>query len=361
MLTHAEHDSRCATPVAAPLGPSRAPQVSPALVRRTIVGLRPFRADGAVVRAEAWGDKVVVHHYGHGGCGVTLSWGTAAEAVALSLATPHRRAAVLGAGAVALAAAALLVERGVAVTIYARAWEPAALTSGVAGAFWAPFTFVAPERRTPALAARLAGVARVAHRRFAALVGERHGVRRLPLYVVGDEPPALPWEMAAVPELFDGPLLPPGAHPFGARHVRRTETMAVETARYLPALLDDVRGAGTRLERVEFAHREDVARLPEPLVVNCTGLGARALVGDGTLVPVRGQLTLLAPQPAVDYMLMVPARGLYMLPRCDGLLLGASHGHGNWSTVIDEEQQRRLLDAFATFFASTDCVPSGDP
>lgn len=338
-----------------------APTVAPALVRRTIVGLRPFHPDGAVVRAESLGGKVVVHHYGHGGCGLTLSWGTAAEAVALALRTPHRRAAVLGAGAVGLATAALLLERGVAVTLYARAWEPAAVTSGVAGAFWAPFTFADAARCTPALAGRLACVARAAHARMVALLGERHGVRRLPLYVVGDEPPTLPWEMATVPELFDGPLLAPGAHPFGARHVRRTETLAIETARYLPALLDDVRAAGARLECVDLAHRDDVARLPEPLVVNCTGLGARALFGDDALVPVRGQLTLLAPQPAVDYMLMAPSEGLYMLPRRDGLLLGASHGHGDWSTAPDADEQRRLLAAFAAFFGSTDCAPAPCP
>lgn len=339
-----------------------APCLAPELVRRTIVGLRPFRADGALVRAESLGDKVVVHHYGHGGCGVTLSWGTAALAVALALETPHRRAAVLGAGAVGLATAALLLERGVAVTIYARAWEPAELTSGVAGAFWAPFSFAAPECRTPALAARLAGAARVAHRRFAALVGERHAVRRLPLYVVGDAADAaLPWEMAATPELFDGPVLPPGAHPFGNRHVRLTEAMTIETARYLPALQDDVRAAGARCERVALAHRDDVGRLPEPLVLNCTGLGARALFGDSALVPVRGQLTLLAPQPAVDYMLMVPAQGLYMLPRGDGLLLGTSHGHGDWSTDADAGEQARLLAAFRAFFASTRCEPTARP
>ena len=46
-------------------------------VIRTVVGLRPYRPSGFVVRAESLGDKLLVHNYGHGGGGVTLSWGTA--------------------------------------------------------------------------------------------------------------------------------------------------------------------------------------------------------------------------------------------------------------------------------------------
>ena len=44
---------------------------------KKVAGLRPFRRSGFVVRAESLGDKTVIHNYGHGGCGVTLSWGTA--------------------------------------------------------------------------------------------------------------------------------------------------------------------------------------------------------------------------------------------------------------------------------------------
>ena len=77
-------------------------------ILRTIVGLRPFRPSGFVVRAEKLGDKVVVHNYGHGGCGVTLSWGTAELAVEEALRTREKRVAVLGCGAVGLATARLL-------------------------------------------------------------------------------------------------------------------------------------------------------------------------------------------------------------------------------------------------------------
>ena len=50
---------------------------------RTIAGLRPYRPSGFVVRAERIGDLLVIHNYGHGGGGITLSWGTARLAVDL--------------------------------------------------------------------------------------------------------------------------------------------------------------------------------------------------------------------------------------------------------------------------------------
>ncbi|HUR97056.1 MAG TPA: FAD-dependent oxidoreductase, partial [Pyrinomonadaceae bacterium] len=52
-------------------------------VIREVVGLRPFRPEGYLVEAQRVGTKLLVHNYGHGGGGITLSWGTASQAVDL--------------------------------------------------------------------------------------------------------------------------------------------------------------------------------------------------------------------------------------------------------------------------------------
>ena len=98
--------------------------------------------------------------------------------------------------------------------------------------------------------------------------------------------------------------------------------MLVEPPVYLTAMVREARLAGARIVVRELQSREELRDLPEPVVLNCTGLGAKALFGDEELQPVRGQLTFLLPQADVDYIVI--AGGLYMFPRRDGILLGGT-------------------------------------
>src|SRR5829696_1570673 len=86
--------------------------VSAGRVIRTVAGLRPYRASGFVVRAEALGDKRLVHNYGHGGAGITLSWGTSKLAAGLGLHGHQGPVAVIGAGVMGLSTARLVQEAG---------------------------------------------------------------------------------------------------------------------------------------------------------------------------------------------------------------------------------------------------------
>ena len=65
---------------------------------RATVGLRPHRPSGFVLRADWLDGKTVVHNYGHGGAGMSLSWGTGQMAAELALEHAERRAAVIGCG-----------------------------------------------------------------------------------------------------------------------------------------------------------------------------------------------------------------------------------------------------------------------
>src|SRR5882724_7864685 len=112
-------------------------KVSPDRVIRTIVGLRPFRPSGFLVRGEKLGDKTVIHNYGHGGAGITLSWGTSQLAVEEGAKTQARDCAVIGCGVVGLSTARLLQQRGLNPVIYAREVPPST-TSNVAGGLWDP-------------------------------------------------------------------------------------------------------------------------------------------------------------------------------------------------------------------------------
>jgi glycine/D-amino acid oxidase-like deaminating enzyme len=109
--------------------------------------------------------------------------------------------------------------------------------------------------------------------------------------------------------------------------------------------LRDFYVAGGKIVVRDFKKREEIARLQEPIVFNCTGLGARELFGDLKLGPVRGQLEVLLPQPEVDYCYL-SGRG-YMFPRRDGIILGGTFDHDDWSLEPYAEQTTGIIEAHA--------------
>jgi len=327
--------------------------VAPERVIRTIVGLRPFRPSGFVVRGEKLNDKLLIHNYGHGGAGITLSWGTAQLAVTEAAPAETRVAAVIGCGVVGLSTARLLQQRGYAVTIYAKAIPPDT-TSNIAGGLWSPVTVFDHERITPEFRRQFGEASRFAFRRYQSLAGDAYGVRWLPLYSLSRDSAyqAPPPESAyrEIDPLFpDARQLRPNEHCFDVPYVYRRYSMLIEPAIYLNALLRDFLIARGELVVREFRDTPDLASLREPLLFNCTGLGARELFHDDELTPIRGQLSFLLPQPEIDYMTIGPG-DIYMFPRRDGVLLGGTHERGVWDTQVDPAATDRILRENAAVF-----------
>lgn len=158
-------------------------KVSKERVIRTIVGLRPFRPSGFVVRGEKLGEKTVIHNYGHGGAGITLSWGTSQLAVEEGAKSESRDCAVIGCGVVGLSTARLLQLRGCNPVIYARETPPS-VTSNVAGGLWDPVTVFDHPNVTPEFRRQFGEASRLAFRRYQSLAGDVYGVRWLPLYTL---------------------------------------------------------------------------------------------------------------------------------------------------------------------------------
>ncbi len=322
-------------------------------VLRTIVGLRPYRPSGFVVRSEKLGEKTLVHNYGHGGCGVTLSWGTSQLAVDLVLPTRATSVAVLGCGAVGLATARLLQDRGIAATIYAKDLPPNT-TSNIAGARWYPFDVFDSKIATPEFLASLWRAARVSYAKFRDLMGPEYGVFARQSFACRTEP--LPSASllnfgSPVADLLPGLRdLDDAEKPFPYPIVRAFESLMIEPQIYLPALVRDHAKAGGKIVQRTFASSAELAELPEPVIVNCTGLGASQLFGDTGLYPIKGQLTILKPQTEVDYLAMPP--DLYMFPRQDGILLGGTFQHKIWTLEPDRAAEDRIFAGHAQFFAS---------
>ncbi len=151
----------------------------------------------------------------------------------------------------------------------------------------------------------------------------------------------------------------PDALPFArlTGPARASRTWLLEPPRLLPALAEDLAAAGVGFRARSFGSVADVARLAEPVVVNCTGYGARALWGDERLVPQRGHLVVLErPSERHDYLLDGGCAGgasCYVFCRSDDLVVGGTVVPGDErATPVprDEEVFARILANAAAVF-----------
>ena len=326
-------------------------QVDEARVIRTVAGLRPYRASGFVVRRDQLGDKALVHNYGHGGAGITLSWGSSRLATDLGLPGHSGPVAVIGSGVMGLTTARLAQEAGFTVTIYTAALPPDT-TSAVAGGQVSPFGHYREGEVTPAWMTQFQAAMAYSWQRFQTLVGDRYGIRWLPTYEETRH--------QAIPNDWMNPYYPSARllrrdeHPFPAERIMTFDTMYVETPRFMAWLTEEVLKAGGTIRMRRFETLEDIVALPERLVFNCTGIGASRLVGDPELTPVRGQLAVLQPQHEVRYAFAGDAG--YMFPRGDGILLGGTFERGVWEATPQPEDIARIIASHRNLFAALRCT-----
>jgi glycine/D-amino acid oxidase-like deaminating enzyme len=327
-----------------------APRVSTENVIREIIGHRPYRPGGFVVRSEKLGDKVVVHNYGHGGAGITLCWGSSALAVRETRGMEHRDVAVIGSGVIGLTSARLLQDAGWNVTIYTRDMARHT-TSNVAGGEWGPASAHDPEVSTDAFKSKLEFALRIAHHAHTNLGGSDYGIYWRELYRLSDSAEREGENNYGHLYPYEG-TLGPGEHPFSTKYAHHALTMMIEPATFLRRLTEDVHQAGGKFVIRNFQDKEELLTLPEPVIFNCTGLGARQLFGDEELTPAKGQLVYLPPDPDVDYLTLGGGEGLcYMFSRTDVVLLGGTFKPGDWSTNPEPAETARIVREHQRIFA----------
>ena len=331
-------------------------KVSRDRIIREIVGLRPYRSEGFVVAVEKLGAKHIIHNYGHGGAGITLSWGTAVQAVdhvrdlplpprGRSTRAAQRRFAVIGCGVNGLSTALTLQRRYQdgpgTVTIYARDLPPDT-TSNIAAGYWSPVSLFDHDAVSPKFMEQFRAAARISNRAYQLLVGGQYGVRWIDIFTLHRNEIGLQGELPGGSDLYPQQIIHRDpANAFGFPIVRQFSSMMIEPPIYLRALLRDFYTAGGKIVVKEFRSREEIMRLPEPVIFNCSGLGARQLFNDQKLVPARGQLEVLLPQPEIDYGYIGPA---HMFPRSDGIFLGGTFDLDDWSLEVRKDHSDYILN-----------------
>ena len=327
---------------------------------RTTIGLRPFRPSGFVLRTEKLDGKTIVHNFGHGGSGMSLSWGTASMASEMAMAHLERKAAVIGSGVVGLTSARELQRHGFDVTIYA-ATVPPDTTSNMSLAGFTPTSgLIDFKMRTPEWDAQFTQAVRFSYRRLQLLAGPKYGITWIRQYAPTDNEQAGRGTNQLLPADVQGSrvILQPGEHPFPTKYAIEREEMRIEPSIYLDALVDDFLNWGGRVVIRKFETPRDVASLTENVIVNCSGLGAKALFSDPELTPLKGQLVVLVPQSEITYGTTGGARApvtpdagfVHMMPRSDGIVLGGTSIRDNWSLDVEEKDRQRVIQAHIELF-----------
>jgi len=332
--------------------PWAAPRISMDAVIRVIVGHRPYRPTGFRVEREQIGNKTIIHNYGHGGSGLSLGWGSSALALRETADLVPGKVAVIGSGIMGLCSARLLQDAGWTVTIYTRDIYRHT-TSNLAAGEWGPFASHDDARVDAAFLSRLDWAARVSHHAYTNLTGPKYGIRWLETYRLSDTPFGEP-ESASFNDLYayQGDLAP-GEHPFGERYARRVVTMQFDPGTLLRQLTADFQVVGGSFVIRNFVDQADILTLPETVIFNCTGLGAATLFDDADLVPAKGQLVHLPPDPAIDYMTFGGGQGaLHMFPRSDVLLLGTIFKPGDSSRNVEPLETERIVHEHMKLFDS---------
>ncbi|MDP8982723.1 MAG: FAD-binding oxidoreductase [Acidobacteriota bacterium] len=336
---------------------------------RVTVCLRPFRAAGPRLDVERVGDKTVVHNYGHGGSGWSLSWGSSSIAVDRAMAIGEREVAVIGCGALGLTSAILLQRAGAKVTIYAKDRPPDVRSSRATGSFTPDSRIALTNSVSPDFPALWEKMCRHSFHTYESYLGlAGNPVEWTDRYSLSDQDPNEPRAHRQrdnslsfanyrdriadlTPRTRD---LPPGCNPFPTRYAGRTSSLTFNIAAYSRQLTTDFLIEGGKIERVEFHSPADLQQVTQKVLINATGYGARALWKDESIVPVRGQIAWLIPQPEVNYG--VSYKNVHVIGRRDGIVVqdmgqGEMEGYNEANETPDRAAAESAVQVVADLYA----------
>ena len=221
---------------------------------------------------------------------------------------------MIGCGVVGLTTARQLQRRGFDVTIYAMAVPPDTTSNMSLAGFTPTSGLVETDQRTRAWDAQFRRAVEIAYKQLQLLIGPKYGIFWMNGYSMLANPPGEHFGTAGVGVAPAEPAEPAAAGASGrVVSFLDPETIVPDSVRELPArdphrasiyldrLVEDVLLFGGDIVIRKFDRPRDLMSLEESVIVNCTGLGSYTLFNDRELTPLKGQLTVLVPQPEVDY------------------------------------------------------------
>ncbi len=340
------------------------PLFSEQYIDQRISCIRAHRERIFRTETEYVGQQLICHNYGQGGAGFTFLFGCVTTSLeqfeaqlAHNFALRRQPITVVGAGIYGLLTAATLATKGYTVRIVAE--EPnKRLPSDTAAGFFFP----RPRKSsTPAERATFTACALTSYRTYLAIIRNEHPFLR---------------DGATLLPAYYGAAIEPGFAPLIAQQLipePRNVTIDFGTGKQYPAfeyqtifiktaaLMQELRTLVMQLGIPQTQEKVTAwEQLPEKIIFNCTGLGARELIPESRIIPVQGHLITLKQQEPLPYLLndqitVRSVRGhlkdelVYYAPKASGIL-GITFIRGEDSITANQHEFERLLERCRSYF-----------
>ena len=249
------------------------------------------------------------------------------------------KVSILGAGISGLSTALTLLKAGFEVEVMAHQISPDT-TSDLAAALWFPY-----EVKPKELAAKWGQQSFKTYQSY--LEDSKSGVRMVRFRIYYDAPQDVSWINDAIP---DGHLMPiakenlPKGYLFGYSVL----VPFIDTSKFMPMLKNRILEMGGKIQKIEKIKSQDhwLSLCSSPILVNCTGLGAKEIFKDEELYPIRGQI-VRASKPDIDDCFVAIQESsdclTHVFPRSDDCILGGTSQVGNENEEIDELTAKQIM------------------
>lgn len=254
------------------------------------------------------------------------------------MAEGNKQILILGSGVIGLTSAYRLLEAGYSVTLVAQSLSPHT-TSDVAAAFWSPSATGGDERTK--------GWAMESLHTFRAMTSNTEtGIQIVDLYQLTTTPDVISYMNNAGTVT----IVPEGRFP-APWSGYCVAVPRIDVPLYMPWLTEQVRQKGGQVQQYIIQRLGEIST-DFPIIINCTGLGARLLTGD-ELFPVRGQVISVEKPPGISsdiiYANADHENTTYIIPRSRDCLLGGTYQYRDGNTEVDPQIADEIMERCAVF------------
>ena len=253
----------------------------------------------------------------------------------------NKKVAIVGAGISGLSTAFVLSEKQqYDITVFAKEFSPN-ITSNRAAAFWYPYQIrfdrrgIEWSKKSYTFFQQLATDASTG-------ISMKQLIKVIRKDVVEEEPIWLEFIPDGALKMVPEEQLAPGV-----KKAYDVLVPLVETQIFLPYLQNLFATRNVVFEKKEVQSFDELSSFD--IIINCSGLGARSLCHDETIIPIRGQIVLLETDTSLP-IYMDNETPLYIVPRKDAMIVGGTYERGVYNAVTEPETLERILaKAYSVF------------